>query len=63
MPNSWKERLRFTLSNAAVSQNKALLQRERKTTGGNAALPPPGGRPHNNGVLFLASVAAQINVF
>ena len=60
-----KERLRFALSTAAVavSQNKALLRRQRKTTGGNAVLPPPGGRTHNNGVLFLASVAAQINVF
>ena len=58
-----KERLRFALSTAAVSQNKALLRRKRKTTGGNAVLPPPGGKTHNNGVLFLASVAAQINVF
>ena len=34
-----------------------------KTTRGNALLPPPGGRARNNGVLFLASPAARINVF
>ena len=56
---------RFSLSYAAaaaaaVSQNKA---EERRLAANGTTSPPPGGETHNNGVLFLASLAAQINVF